>query len=168
MSVTLLVTIGLAVIIAAAPAGFTSRSRSARTAVIGAGWTALPIGLWLTGVTDLTVNGIASLIAWFQRTPFTTATAWGLGLLIGGIVFVVVGAMLPKKDPADRPAKAVKGADARPASPQVRGGQRPQVQGGQPAQPAAPAARPAPKQGQKGLDPEDAEIEELLRKRGIM
>lgn len=107
MSVTLLVTIALAVLIAAATAGFTSRSRSARTAVIGAGWTALPVGLWLTGVTDLTVNGIASLIAWFQRTPFTTATAWGLGLLIGGIVFVVVGAMLPKKDPAERPAKAV-------------------------------------------------------------
>ena len=165
MSVTLLVTIALAVLIAAATAGFTSRSRSARTAVIGAGWTALPVGLWLTGVTDLTVNGIASLNAWFKRTPFTTATAWGLGLLIGGIVFVVVGAMLPKKDPAERPAKAVKGADARPASPQARGGQRPQVQGGQPT---VPATRPAPKQAQKGLDPEDAEIEELLRKRGIM
>ena len=50
MSVTLLVTIALAVLIAAATAGFTSRSRSARTAVIGAGWTALPVGLWLTGV----------------------------------------------------------------------------------------------------------------------
>lgn len=164
MSVTLLVTIALAVLIAAATAGFTSRSRSARTAVIGAGWTALPVGLWLTGVTDLTVNGIASLIAWFQRTPFTTATAWGLGLLIGGIVFVVVGAMLPKKDPAERPQKQVKAPDAKSASPQVKGGQRPQVQGGQPAA----AARPAPKQAQKGLDPEDAEIEELLRKRGIM
>ena len=35
MSVTLLVTIALAVLIAAATAGFTSRSRSARTAVIG-------------------------------------------------------------------------------------------------------------------------------------
>ena len=34
MSVTLLVTIALAVLIAAATAGFTSRSRSARTAVI--------------------------------------------------------------------------------------------------------------------------------------
>ena len=49
----------------------------------------------------------------------------------------------------------------------VKTGQRPQVQGGQPAKPA-PAAKPAPKQAQKGLDPEDAEIEELLRKRGIM
>ena len=75
MSVTLLVTIALAVLIAAATAGFTSRSRSARTAVIGAGWTALPVGLWLTGVTDLTVNGIASLIAWFQRTPLQDGTA---------------------------------------------------------------------------------------------
>jgi hypothetical protein len=148
----------LAVLIAAATAGFTSRSRSARTAVIGIGWTALPVGLWLTGVTDLTVNGIASLIAWFQRTPFTTATAWGLGLLIGGIVFVVVGAMLPKKAPSERPAKPAKAATARPATPQV--GQRPQAQ---PTQTAAPAAKPA-----KALDPEDAEIEELLRKRGIM
>ena len=166
MSTVMLVSIGLAVLFAAATVGFTSRSRSARTAVIGAGWTALPIGLWLTGVTDLTINGVASLIAWFQRTPFTTATAWGLGLLIGGVVFVVVGAMLPKKDPAERPQKQVKPADAgRGASPQVRGGQRPQVQAGQPA---APAAKPAPKQAQKGLDPEDAEIEELLRKRGIM
>ncbi|MBK7821495.1 MAG: hypothetical protein IPJ61_10580 [Tessaracoccus sp.] len=168
MSVVMLVSIGLAVLFAAATVGFTSRSRSARTAVIGIGWTALPIGLWLTGVTDLTINGIASLVAWFQRTPFTTATAWGLGLLIGGIVFVVVGAMLPKKDPAERPRKQVKPADAgRSAVPPVKTGQRPQVQGGQPAKPA-PAAKPAPKQAQKGLDPEDAEIEELLRKRGIM
>ena len=83
---------------------------------------------------------------------------------IGGIVFVVVGAMLPKKDPAERPQKQVKAPDAKSASPQVKGSQRPQVQGGQPAA----AARPAPKQAQKGLDPEDAEIEELLRKRGIM
>ncbi|MFT3887180.1 MAG: hypothetical protein QM713_03320 [Arachnia sp.] len=161
MPVSLLVSIGLAVVIAAATVGFTSRSRSAKTAVLGLGWTALPIGLWLTGLTDLTINGVRSLIDWFQRTSFTTATAWGLGLLVGGIVFVIVGAMLPKKAPAARP-------QAKP----VAGGQRPQVAApsAAPTKPVqAPAAKPAPKQAQaKGLDPEDAEIEELLRKRGIM
>lgn len=161
MSFPLLLTIGLTIVFAAGAAGFTARSRSARPLVMGIGLAAIPVGLFLTGVTDLTINGIASLVAWFQRTEFTTLTAWGIGLAVGGLALAIGGSFLPK---ASR-AAATPSAPQQPAVP----GQA-QRQVAAPPAPAAAQAQPRPKQApaQKGLDPEDAEIEAMLRKRGIM
>ena len=169
MQVSFIVTLALAIIILAVTAGLTARHRSIRALVMGLGLASIPVGLWLTGVTDLTVNGIRSLIDWFQRTPFTTVTTWGLALAVGGIVLLVIGSFLPNgKGPAveqrtpnevapkGRAAKAqpsIPAGKAQPSTPTAAPGSAPQ------------AARPA---AQKGLDPEDAEIEAMLRKRGIM
>lgn len=178
MSVSLIITVGLTIVILAVAAGLMARNRSVRALVMGIGLAAIPVGLYLTGVTDLTINGIGSLIAWFQRTPFTTLTAWGIGLAVGGLVIAVIGTFLPK---GTRTATEPNGAPRVERSPRTASPQPSVAQGRQGQPTAAPAASkadqpsPAPKtapangkQAQKGLDPEDAEIEALLRKRGIM
>lgn len=165
MPVSLIITVGLAIVIVAIAAGLMARHRSVRALVMGIGLGAIPVGLYLTGMTDLTINGIRSLIDWFQRTPFTSFVAWGIGLSIGGLVLFIIGTFLPKgAKPAVAPAPEQKPvAGKAPAQPSIATGK--------PA-PASPAAAAPPAKGgkpqQKGLDPEDAEIEALLKKRGIM
>lgn len=161
MPMTLLLTLGTAFVILAVTAGLTARSRRARPAVMGVGLAALLVGLYLTGLTNLTVNGVASIVAWVRRTVFDATIAWGLGLAVGGVLlFVAGGAFLPKEPKEPKQPKPVK-----PQS-QVSGQQAPAV-GAAGKQAPAPAAQPA-KGGNKNVDPEDAEIEALLRKRGIM
>ncbi len=170
---SLIITVGLAIVILAIAAGLMARNRSIRALVIGLGLAAIPVGLYLTGVTDLTVNGIRSLVDWFQRTAFTNAVAWGLGLAIGGIVLFVIGIFLPKgRGRAAAPQEQVAptaGSDRlaqKKAQPSLAGKQAEQQTTPAAGRPAAqPQAKPAQ---QKGLDPEDAEIEALLKKRGIM
>lgn len=160
MPLTLLLTLGTAFVILAVTAGLTARSRRARPAVMGVGLAALLVGLYLTGLTTLTVNGIASIVAWVQRTVFDAAIAWGLGMMVGGLLLFVVGGAFLSKEPKEpkqpKPAKS---------QPQVPGQQAPAVGAGKQA--PAPAAS-STKGGNKNVDPEDAEIEALLRKRGIM
>ena len=167
MPLTLILTIALTVLIVAVAAGMTARSRRARPAVMGLGLAAAVVGLYLTGATQLAANGVMSLIDWFQRTPFTTVVAWGLGLAVGGVLMFIVGSFLSKtpkapRDPRPAPASQVR----QPGQPQVgAGGRVPTARPtGAPGQQTAAPGKPAP----KGLDPEDAEIEALLRKRGIL
>lgn len=184
LPVSLILTVAVSIVILAIGAGLMARHRSARALVISIGLAAIPVGLLLTGVTDLTLNGIRSLIDWFQRTPFTDLTAWGLGLSLGGLAVFVIGLFLPRPKPVERGAQP---AQVEPSARQRRAAARQQAQPavgqgakppaapaaqGKPAAPSAPAAaqpaKPAQPQQQKGLDPEDAEIEALLKKRGIM
>lgn len=168
MSIQLIGSIAVTIVILAIAAGITARTGRVRPMVIGLGLAAIPVGLYLTGLLQLTINGITSLVDWFQRTVFTTGVAWGLGLLIGGVVLAIIGLALKKKPPRVRePRQQPTG----PEVPQGRGTQslpgstatRPAATSAKPS--AAPVGKPAQK---KGLDAEDAEIEELLRKRGIM
>ena len=154
MPTTLLLTIGLTIVILAVAAGLTARAHRARPALVGLGLAAVVVGLYLTGLTQLAADQTLAVVDWFQRTPWTILTSWGVGLLGGGALLVLIGAFLPKGQ--RRPAAKA----AQPAAP--ASSPRPQVQGGQPSQ------QPKPQKAPKGLDPEDAEIEELLRKRGIM
>ena len=169
MPISLIITVGLTLDILAVAAGLTARSHSARPLVRGIGLAAIPVGYYLVGFTDLTINGVVSLIDWLQRTVFTNVTAWGIGLLVGGIAIFALGALLPRRS---RPAVEEGKAPAKPAAP-PRPAARP-VEAGPAARPGTPAtpppaAKPTGKPAQqKGLDAEDAEIEALLRKRGIM
>lgn len=167
MPIELIGTIAVAVVILAVAAGITARAGRVRPLVIGIGLAAIPVGLYLTGWLRLTINGIMSLVDWFQRTVFTDAIAWGLGLLVGGIVLTVIGLALPKKPARE---KAVKAEPAgRPVPPGSRTQQLPGATAARPtASPAKPAAAPAAKPKGKDEPGEFDEIEELLRKRGIM
>ncbi|MBB1484292.1 hypothetical protein H5392_10525 [Tessaracoccus sp. MC1865] len=172
MPIELIGTIAVAVVILAIAAGVTARVGRVRPLIIGLGLAAIPVGLYLTGLLRLLINGIMSLVDWFQRTVFTNAVAWGLGLLVGGIILTVVGLMLPRKPAREHAAQPAAGREA-PQRNRTR-----QVPGATAAKPAtgtapstpSPAPKPADKPAavQKGTDPEDAEIEALLRKRGIM
>ncbi|AQP44797.1 hypothetical protein [Tessaracoccus flavus] len=161
MALDFIITLALAIGILAIAAGLTARSRRARPAVAGLGLAMIPVGLYLTGLTTLIINGVRSIIDWLMRTPWTDAISWGIGLLVGGIVLLVIAGFLPreaKPRPVHPDARAT--APAKQAS--TAPGQRPV------APPAKPGPAPATAKSKAAADPEDAEIEELLRKRGIM
>lgn len=139
--------------------GFWARSRRARPVVGAVGAMLIPLGLYLLGVTGLVMQGIKAAIDWVIQTQWTDVMTWGIGLLGGGVILCVIAAFLPKdpkeqQSPTPAPAPAVPGKPARPAV----------------ASPSAPAAAPTPgaKPSKGGLTAEDQEIEELLKKRGIM
>lgn len=162
MEPVLLITIGLMTVIAAVTAGLFARGRNPRTLVAGVGLFLLPLGMYLTGVTHLAFNGVLSLVDWAQRTVWTDAMTWGSGIAGFGIVLLVVAGFMkttarPKQARAGRTKPAVEGKPSQPA-----------VADTSKSTQNTPAA-PAPKGGkQPAMDPEDAEIEALLRKRGIM
>lgn len=121
------------------------RNRNWRALIQGIGIGLIPLGLYFLGLMQLAVNGVFSIVAWIERTPWTPVMT-NASILTGvGIVMFVVGGFLS----SGRPVEA--------ATP----GQTP----------AVPGARPTPVLPPKGkkpaLDPEDAEIEALLRNRGI-
>ncbi|MFV0427902.1 MAG: hypothetical protein ACK5KO_00495 [Arachnia sp.] len=154
MSATLFITIGVMTIIAALTVGLWARSRSVRTLIAGFGLMLLPLGLYLTQMTGLLINGIGSLIDWAQRTVWDDAMTWGVGSLAVGVVFLVVAGFLPKPKPAPRPKQP-------PPRKAAGSGAKPQVSAtGAPTVAAPPAGASS--------DPEDDEIEAILRKRGIM
>lgn len=158
MALDFIITVALAIGILAIAAGLTARSRRARPAVAGVGFAMIPVGLYLTGVTSLIINGVRSIVDWLMRTPWTDAIAWGIGLLVGGVVLVVIAGFLSgqaKPRQAHPEARATTPAKQAAAAPGTR--------------PVAPPAKTGPAPAKpKAVDPEDAEIEELLRKRGIM
>lgn len=165
MPIELIGTIAVAVLVLAIAAGVTARAGRVRPLIIGLGLAALPVGFYLTGWLRLTINGINSLIDWFQRTVFTNAIAWGVGLLAGGLVLALIGLALPKKPARERPAAKPAG----PASTQPAASPQPLPEAKRPpAKPAAQAQAKGSKPGAKEEPGEFDEIEELLRKRGIM
>ncbi|MDO5677343.1 MAG: hypothetical protein Q4G35_07525 [Propionibacteriaceae bacterium] len=169
MPIELIGTIAVTVVALAVAAGITARTGRLRPLVIGLGLAAIPVGLYLTGVLQLTINGIQSLVAWFQRTVFTNAVAWGLGLLAGGIVLTIIGLVLPKKPARERAVQApAAGREVPPATGRAQslpGASAPKPTAAPSKQSPSPAAKPAKGKNEPG---EFDEIEELLRKRGIM
>lgn len=161
MEAALFITICLMTVIAALTAGLYARGRNTRTLVAGIGLLVLPLGLYLSGLMRLIYNGVLSIIDWAQRTVWTDAMSWGAGLLGLGLVLLVVSGFI-RSNPRSR-AQRVKSPTApqqAAAAPQGRGAAV--TDGRKPAAPAKPAGK------DPALDPEDAEIEALLRKRGIM
>lgn len=152
MPLTLLWTIVIAAVAVAITAGLTARSRRARPAVAGGGLAALLVGLYLTGITQLTVNGVQSLVAWVQRTSFDTTMIWGLGLFASGVIALLAGALWPKTASRENTQPSPSGLPQRPPQRQV----------------SSPSPRSSQSLNSASRDPEDDEIEALLRKRGIM
>ena len=68
LSASLLITIIAMILVLALGIGFWARSRRARPLVGAIGTALIPLGLFLLGITDLTINGIMSLVHWVQGT----------------------------------------------------------------------------------------------------
>lgn len=163
-SLALLVTIGLTLLFVAVTAGLFAHNRGAKTLLAGLGISLLPFGLYLFGLTDLIVNGIQSLVDWAQRTYFDMWMTVGAVMFGLGILLLIISAFV-KPRTRQRPAAG----QSRPAAGQ-QGRSAVGTGAGTPAVPARPVgasqAAPAQPKGKSG-DDED-EIEEILRRRGIM
>jgi hypothetical protein len=117
----------------------------------GVGWSLLPIALYLTGLLKLGWDIGSSLGDWAIHLVFSPKV-W-LGLILAGFSVVCFGASGWLRS-RRRPAVESSGDAASVAAPAKPGKQL------APRRKAAPAADP-------GVDKEFAEIEEILRNRGI-
>jgi hypothetical protein len=116
------------------------RHRGVAAAVRGAGLTLLPIAAWLTGLLQVLGEIGDSLSSWLARLVFSPST-W-LGFLIGFVAFVLIG------------GARVLGRRTEPEAPAPR-------------RPSAPKSVAPTKSADPLIDDEMAEIQAILKKRGI-
>ena len=168
MGTSLFVTIAVMTVIVAITAGLFAHGRNPRVLLAGIGFALLPLGLLLTGMSDLLVSGVESLIAWVNRTGWTTTMSWGAGLGGLGILLIVVARFLPGPKPRQEQGNST--PRTQPATGQAKTG--PAVTKGtqQTAQPAGPNPRPTGAASRKDAakDEDLDEIEAILKKRGIV
>jgi hypothetical protein len=120
------------------------RHRGVTAAVRGAGLTLLPLAAWMTGLLQVFGDISDSLAHWLTRLVFSPSV-W-LGMIIGFVAVVLIGGAnaVSRRVPGDKPDRRTRRtADASPK-----------------------AVSRAPKQDPL-IDDEMAEIQAILKKRGI-
>jgi hypothetical protein len=122
------------------------RHRGITAAVRGAGLTLLPLAAWMTGLLQVFSEIGTALGHWLTRLVFSPAV-W-LGMMVFFVAFVLIGGanVVSRRMPADKskPRRTRRAA----------------------ADPAAKAISPATRQ-ESLIDDEMAEIQAILKKRGI-
>ena len=118
-------------------AWFAWRRRGAAAALRALAWGLLPIAAYLTGVLRLVWDVASATVRWALGLVFSPVV-W-LGVSLAGVSFVlfVLSAVLRRRRPADEPRAVTR------------------------------KATPAVGTGKSGIPDEFADIEELLRRRGI-
>ena len=127
------------------------RGRKGRV-VQGVGLALAPVALYLSGLLRLLWNGIVALGTWASTLIFSPAVWSGMALLGLCLVLWVVGGLVARRSPRTGRTKAAPAAATAAALP-AKG-------------PAGRTPARQPKQ-QAEVDPEMAEIEALLKSRGI-
>ena len=117
--------------------------------VQGVGLALAPIALYLSGLLRLLWNGIVAVGTWASTLIFSPAVWLGMGLLGVCVVLWVVGGLVARRGRRAEPAKAASGRSTTAALP------------------AKGRAGQVPARKQAEVDPELAEIEALLKSRGI-
>jgi len=136
-----------------------STRQSVRSLLRGLGLAVLAAGAWLTGVLDMGGNGVESLIDWANRQVLDRRMMVGLGIAgTGVLLWVIANFVKPVTRAMAKERRAARAANPAPAVSPGRGAV-PAV--------AAPAKAPVKALGKASVDPEDAEIEALLKSRGI-
>ncbi len=161
MDVPLIITIALMVLFAAIFAGLWARRPGVRPVMGGLGLVLIPLGLWLLGVTDLAYNGVLSIIDWAQRTVWSTAMTWGASLAGAGLLIFIISRFIK---PAERKAVTKSEAHAVAPAPASAPPRRP----GASVAPAPSAGKSAAPAHPEKKSSEDAEVEDILRKRGLL
>jgi hypothetical protein len=138
-------------------AGVAWRKGSRGRVLQGVGLALAPVALYFTGLLRLVWDAVVALVGWATSIIFTPSMWFGISLLGLCLVLWVVGGLVNRRT-ATRSATPVTGA-AKPA-----------VGTGRPTAATKPAPAKAPK-GTKApaqeVDPEMAEIEAILKNRGI-
>lgn len=115
------------------------RRRGAGAGLRGAAWSLVPLAAYLTGLTEWATALVFSPVKWAGVTLFAVAA----------LLYVISGLMLRRRGAAETAPGAV-------AASRASGGERAAVERPRPGSAPAPDA-----------DPDLAEIEEILRRRGI-
>jgi hypothetical protein len=120
------------------------RNRGITAAVRGAGLTLLPLAAWMTGLLQVAGDIGTVLAHWLTRLVFSP-TVW-LGMIIGFVAIVLIGGAraVSRRVPGGKPDRRTRGAA-----------------------PAAPRAVSPPSKQDPLIDDEMAEIQAILKKRGI-
>ncbi|HEY5787040.1 MAG TPA: hypothetical protein VIT65_19930 [Microlunatus sp.] len=150
--------IGLA-LIGVIVAGVAWRKGSRGRVLQGAGLALAPIALYFTGLLRLVWDAVVALVSWAGSIIFSPTMWFGISLLGLCVVLWVVGGLLTRRSVVKRGSTPAAVATGRPA-----------VGTGSTATAAkAPAKKAAPKgrAPQQEVDPEMAEIEAILKNRGI-
>ena len=148
--------IGLA-LIGVIVAGVAWRKGNRGRVVQGVGLALAPIALYFTGLLRLLWDGVVAVVGWATSIIFTPSMWFGISLLGLCVVLWVVGGVLAARS-------AAKGGPAK-----VPGSAKPAVGTGSAGRSSAPAKK-APAKGKQAaadVDPELAEIEAILKNRGI-
>lgn len=142
------------------------RQRSRRTLLVGSGLALTVAGLWLGGVINLVINGLQSLVTWWGRQIWDARMLTALGLVaLGVIVFAVGHAFAPTSaKTTGTPARAT-GQRRRTSSQRPR--TTPTISTSVVPPVGSAEASSAPLPPRASSSDEDAEIEAILRKRGI-
>lgn len=142
-----------------------SMGHGVRVLLRGLGLILVLVGSYVAGLMLLAAHGVLSLVDWARRTTIDDRMTLGLGLAGAGLVLFVIGSLLRSRSrERARESRAVRKGGA-PADRQARGLTAAPAAGS--TAPVAKAGRPGKPAKDSGLSDEDAEIEALLRNRGI-
>lgn len=142
------------------------RMRGNRHLLRGLGLTLLPIGLWLTGLMELMVQGVRGVVDFFGHSSMDTMMIAGIVVAaLGLLLFILASAIKPVSREESRERRLARSQRETPAVGRSRAAREAATPTTDPRD-QRQQAKAAPAKA-KGLDDEDAEIEALLRKRGI-
>jgi hypothetical protein len=143
--------------------GLAWRRGSKGRVIQGVGLALAPVALYFSGLLRLLWNGVVALGSWASRIIFSPAIWFGLSLLGLCLVLWVVGGLVARRYPGTSKSKsAAKTAKAVPAGKSASAGTTAAL----PARGTA-AGKPTARQQALGEDDDMAEIEALLKSRGI-
>ena len=154
--------IGLA-LIGVIIAGVAWRRGSRGRVVQGVGVALAPIALYFTGLLRLVWDGVVALVNWATSIIFSPTMWFGISLLGLCVVLWVVGGLLTRRAAPRRSSAPAAGAGGRPA---VGTGSTAAAKTSTKS-PAKTAAKGKGKGPAQEVDPEMAEIEAILKNRGI-
>ena len=144
--------------------------RSWRPVLRGLGLALVPIGLLVTGLMRLLVRALALVVNWFAHTQMTTTIWTGVIVAaIGLLTWIGAGFMTPltreeaRQRRAEHRERRAAGAAGKPAAPTSQASQASQARADKTRR-TAPS--PAASRG-SGMSPEDEELEQILKDRGI-
>ena len=145
-------------------AGLAWRKGNRGRVVQGVALAVAPVGLYFTGLLRLLWNAVVSVVGWATSIIFSPTMWFGISLLGLCVVLWVVGGVLTRRATAKGEPPAVTSRTA------ARGaGSGTPALGGNATSSAARPVKKAPPKGKSAadIDPELAEIEAILKNRGI-
>lgn len=132
------------------------RRRGAANGLRAMGFTLLPAAAWLTGTLEMVVEIAGSITDWATSLVFNVLTWTGVGLAGLAVLLFVVSGFIRDRQLARGQAAGKPGKPGKPATPGAASAGLPEA-----------SSTRSPARGGSPVDDDLADIEALLRKRGI-